>query len=652
MPTTTPLDMTTVASPVPSPVHSWTSVSPDAKPFCPGMRSEGCARPMAGTEAGSPSWLPLVGGEGPAKQHGFAPTVRYSSSGHLDMKSTCKRSVIRAYRRASLHGYAWYRGQCMTPKDFGLKHPPKPLNRTASGGPAPVMNVHAPKHRLKILQWNPGGLGRERFLTFAHWCAMQHLDVVCLAETRWPFESDWEDETWTYLHSGSSDGQDRGSGLLLMVAKRLCSSSQLAWHSLIPGRLVHFRLFTTPRPLDIIGCYQHVVLPSQIQRTKRADLWHALRKMVSHLPSRHHVVLTGDFNSSLEHRAGHCGPSQYWHGGLLAEGPTHEDQDELLRILLDYDLVSLTTWNAKDGPSYKHDTKSSRIDHVFCRRFQSDAQSKQAGYLSDAPFLPTNGPMHVPLLCTIPKPFIRYGGRPRPQGINMRDGQADAMEFVHRMLEALQIPGVNHAWEKRAPNDPDQLPRVRRVDAGGSHCPLLFQIPEQYAHCDSIAFPSLLDAWCQDWGMLAALTHPSSSLFVHIDRLVQLDGQALSKSAAAITDCWRFRVPIFCAPDNGPVLRCVTFEYILIGALLHFGSPTSGHYQALLRVGPFDPQVPGKWMLTDDNRRMQPVQDWGQRLARAVVMLRFVRADLVSLLDSRSIFASQDPYDAPGLTDI
>eukprot|EP00438_Fugacium_kawagutii_P007526 Skav231107 [mRNA] locus=scaffold2525:483158:488152:- [translate_table: standard] len=84
----------------------------------------------------------------------------------------------------------------------------------------------------------------------------------------------------------------------------------------------------------------------------------------------------------------------------------------------DHDLVSLSTWNAKSGPSFIHGSHSSRIDHVFCRRFQCDRPAKQACFVADAPFLPLDGPHHVPIICNLPKPFVRYGQKNHPRKIS------------------------------------------------------------------------------------------------------------------------------------------------------------------------------------------------------------------------------------------
>lgn len=184
-----------------------------------------------------------------------------------------------------------------------------------------------------------------------------------------------------------------------MISTKLCRSAQVAWTSIIDGRILHARLYTSPRPIDIICGYQFVAMPSQSQKDNRLNwwnkLWNKLSALLTSFPNRNHVVLTGDFNCNLLRRAGHSGPAIHHHRQMTGPGTCHSDAADFARIVVDHDLVSLNSWNARDGPSFSNDHVSSRIDHVFCKRFQSDAASKQACFVKDAPFLPTSGPTHI-----------------------------------------------------------------------------------------------------------------------------------------------------------------------------------------------------------------------------------------------------------------
>lgn len=211
------LEWQTAAS-VPSPrVHWWNAA------FSTVHRSEGSGSPMGTRGVGTTNFTedPSIV---PTKTHGFMPTLRDTSLGHT-IRSTHKRSVARAYKRACLNDFAWYKGRNLTPGDFGFKNPPKMIPPRASGCKAPQSNRHqASQRRLAIVQWNAGGLGRDRFLEFCSWCTMQHVDVISVAETRWTFSTEWFDDDWIFLHDGDDSGSDRGSGQLVMISKRFLST--------------------------------------------------------------------------------------------------------------------------------------------------------------------------------------------------------------------------------------------------------------------------------------------------------------------------------------------------------------------------------------------------------------------------------------------
>lgn len=244
-----------------------------------------------------------------------------------------------------------------------------------------------------------------------------------------------------------------------MISTKLCRPEQVAWTSNIDGRLLHARLFTHPRPVDIICGYQHVYTPSQTQRANRMQWWHKLYSLLSSLPNRNHVVLTGDFNCNLEHRPGYSGPAIHRHRNANSPGTCHPDAAELTRIIVDHDLISLNSWNAQDGPTFCNDLASSRIDHVFCKRFQSDAASKQACFIKDAPFLPTSGPMHIPVICTIPRPFVRYGAKATKGPANYAQ-KVQCREAWQRGHPAWQTfaERTQHHVAKMSRTPPDQCP--------------------------------------------------------------------------------------------------------------------------------------------------------------------------------------------------
>ena len=159
-------------------------------------------------------------------------------------------------------------GDALKPESDGLQ----PIDRNGSNPRAMASNLGAMISILlaissnlivmasilpaTVLVWNPGGLSRCKLDDFLLWAECQTAGIYILPQTRWSFESFWESGKWLFLHSGPGHG--KGAGILIIVSKQLCDSSQLSHRTIIPGRLVHLRLHLAPRYLDILACYQRV----------------------------------------------------------------------------------------------------------------------------------------------------------------------------------------------------------------------------------------------------------------------------------------------------------------------------------------------------------------------------------------------------------
>ena len=233
-----------------------------------------------------------------AKQHGLG------HSAGMCLPETKKRSFRRACRRAMINGCSWYHGKCWTTSDF----PPALCTSVAASFPStshhsssfrttPSTNqAHSPKRRLKLFQWNPGGLSSDRFAEFQLWLQQQAFDVVCLSETRWKVESEWVSKHWTCIHTGTDAGHD---GVLLMISNRLCSSMKVSWQTVLAGRLLHVRLHLGLRNYDIVGVYQWP--HNAHHKTARQRLVDHLDQLMHRLPRRNLLALMGDFNTSSMH---------------------------------------------------------------------------------------------------------------------------------------------------------------------------------------------------------------------------------------------------------------------------------------------------------------------------------------------------------------
>ena len=105
---------------------------------------------------------------------------------------------------------------------------------------------------------------------------------------------------WNAIHSGHGPGQkDKASGLLVLVATKLCRPDQIVWREVEAGRLVHCRLHLHPRSFDIIGVYQHTWSTAVVQKTRRKQLWSSIGNLLKEIPNRNSMCILGDFNCSL-----------------------------------------------------------------------------------------------------------------------------------------------------------------------------------------------------------------------------------------------------------------------------------------------------------------------------------------------------------------
>jgi exonuclease III len=254
------------------------------------------------------------------------------------------------------------------------------------------------RQRILCFNWNAGGLSSDAWDALQLWLAHQHFDIIALQETHWPFSSEWAQEHYWVMHSGTGT---RGGGLLCMVSKRLCPAHLLTWQEPIPGRLLHLRIHGYHKHIDVVNVYQHVHATDRME--SRCQLWHQLSILLDSLPKRNNVIVMGDLNTSLQKRTLSVGLDSYsWDNGKR-RGPTHQDAHMLRNMLDIHSLVALNTWHHHLGPTYQFDHRHSRIDYIFCRLHYADATSRNVQYLHDFPLKGLTGATHVPLLTSLLK---------------------------------------------------------------------------------------------------------------------------------------------------------------------------------------------------------------------------------------------------------
>ena len=189
-----------------------------------------------------------------AKPSGTGP-----KSIHLDSEKPQhkKKAYIRALKRAQLHGHTWYKGQLFTAAMFGVEQLPTSLHDQGHHSRQKI-NVAPPakirKNRLTGFSWNICSLSSYKFDILRQWMRSQHLDVLFLQDTRWGFSGDWQDTHFAYVHSGSSG---KAGGLMAIIRKGFCNTDRISWREVIPGRLLHVRLYLPSSGLDLLNTYQH-----------------------------------------------------------------------------------------------------------------------------------------------------------------------------------------------------------------------------------------------------------------------------------------------------------------------------------------------------------------------------------------------------------
>lgn len=95
--------------------------------------------------------------------------------------------------------------------------------------PASFTQRFAPRHRLQVGHVNVGGLSQHRLTEVKAWAQAVETDVLILTETRWSFESEWQDRDWFHIHTRTSD--DRANGILFLIRTSVCQANDLGFAS-------------------------------------------------------------------------------------------------------------------------------------------------------------------------------------------------------------------------------------------------------------------------------------------------------------------------------------------------------------------------------------------------------------------------------------
>ena len=103
------------------------------------------------------------------------------------------------------------------------------------------------------------------------WANSTLLDILVLVKTHWTSSRDWSDGTWHYISAATH--QETHAGILVMIRATVCSSQDIAHCSICLGRVIHVRLYTHPRAIDLVTVYQVAGTATSDQIRKRKTIW-------------------------------------------------------------------------------------------------------------------------------------------------------------------------------------------------------------------------------------------------------------------------------------------------------------------------------------------------------------------------------------------
>ena len=376
---------------------------------------------------------------------------------------TRKRSFKRACTRAARNPdqRALYRGRWIKAGD-GLK------GRAAQ---AADVTQSSSAVRLRIFNWNSGGLTTLRFEELKQWlyAQLEHArpHLVILQETMWKSSMEWTDEHYTCIHTGS--GKPKEGGILIMISKSLCSPDKIRYDEIQLGRILHVKIPTEPS-IELLAVYQHAwrsdvsSAARESLLAKRLSIWRRIQQFAESTAIRSQLLIAGDFNTQIETKLPFAGPGT--RGNVRQHQRAHwsdpknaaPDADVFHHLLQCCDLQALNTFSQSGTHSstFRNTTTkaSTQIDFVLARRTQSDNQSRCARPYKTFPLLPVEGMYHIPLTASVPR--IK-APRTRPTAARLRPDVATLMlqrspqqgqafkELVQYRLQAVRdADHINH----------------------------------------------------------------------------------------------------------------------------------------------------------------------------------------------------------------
>ena len=181
------------------------------------------------------------------------PLKQLRAHGNLATQLTAsrKRSFKRAQAKALKEGTVRYRGRTHTVSSLALQ-------RVTSQVPSRLAPRPQNPNDLRFVTWNCGGLHAAKYEEVLAWLEQERascrpVHILCVQETKWAQDSEFSNEGWHVVHSGSGRANE---GIAFFVSREIATTAQLQHAALIPGRMAHLRIRGSPI-IDLLGVYQH-----------------------------------------------------------------------------------------------------------------------------------------------------------------------------------------------------------------------------------------------------------------------------------------------------------------------------------------------------------------------------------------------------------
>ena len=361
---------------------------------------------QASRAASFSSGEPRVGSEAtdPGASTSLHPRHMPANPGHYvpTLTGCRKRSFKRAVLRARHFGITRYRGRLCSVHDLlgrgEQSHPDTTSPHRSTPRPPP------PGLRCSIMTWNAGGLTVTVWNEFLTWLLKtpHGHDIVCIQETYWRDDFEWDDDHWSYIHHGSHKPKE--AGLLMCISKKLAQPHMIKHTPVLVGRLQHVRIFFPKghQPLDVLHVYQHAWYHQK--NDDQQDWWRGaterrhrflqrLQATVRSFPIRNPLCLIGDFNTSLPHMTGLTGM-----GRPTKSGP-QSDTADLCAFLEVHRLVACNTFGKAPAATFVNESTgaATQIDFIMLRQFHSDRESKKAKPFNWPVAASRKGAQHIPV---------------------------------------------------------------------------------------------------------------------------------------------------------------------------------------------------------------------------------------------------------------